>query len=165
MPGGGVEPPRGCPRRILSPLRLPVPPSRLKLQIPCRQPLVSALQGRSFRSGVMRRSAQTQYRIAALWSPIVPGGQGVSRITGYALSKNTVQDESSELQIPRLPSPGFPLELGGVGVLHAPFPYRKARTRTCPVHRGRKSGYAPVVQTWPEAVVNHPATMAQYSGI
>src|SRR5580704_9448909 len=29
VPGGGVEPPRGCPRRILSPLRLPVPPSRL----------------------------------------------------------------------------------------------------------------------------------------
>ena len=28
VPGGGVEPPRGCPRRILSPLRLPVPPSR-----------------------------------------------------------------------------------------------------------------------------------------
>jgi hypothetical protein len=31
VPGGGVEPPRGCPRRILSPLRLPVPPSRLWL--------------------------------------------------------------------------------------------------------------------------------------
>ena len=29
VPGGGVEPQRGCPRRILSPLRLPVPPSRL----------------------------------------------------------------------------------------------------------------------------------------
>ena len=28
MPGGGVEPPRPCDRRILSPLRLPVPPSR-----------------------------------------------------------------------------------------------------------------------------------------
>jgi hypothetical protein len=26
---GGVQPPRGCSRRILSPLRLPVPPSRL----------------------------------------------------------------------------------------------------------------------------------------
>ena len=29
MPGGGVEPPRPEGRRILSPLRLPVPPSRL----------------------------------------------------------------------------------------------------------------------------------------
>ncbi len=29
VPGGGVEPPRPCGRRILSPLRLPVPPSRL----------------------------------------------------------------------------------------------------------------------------------------
>ena len=29
VPGGGVEPPRSEDRRILSPLRLPVPPSRL----------------------------------------------------------------------------------------------------------------------------------------
>ena len=29
VPGGGVEPPWSCLRRILSPLRLPVPPSRL----------------------------------------------------------------------------------------------------------------------------------------
>jgi hypothetical protein len=31
VPGGGVEPPRAEARRILSPLRLPVPPSRLGL--------------------------------------------------------------------------------------------------------------------------------------
>ena len=30
MPGGGIEPPRAEARRILSPLRLPVPPSRLE---------------------------------------------------------------------------------------------------------------------------------------
>jgi hypothetical protein len=30
VPGGGVEPPRAEARRILSPLRLPVPPSRLE---------------------------------------------------------------------------------------------------------------------------------------
>ena len=29
VPGGGIEPPRAEVRRILSPLRLPVPPSRL----------------------------------------------------------------------------------------------------------------------------------------
>ena len=29
VPGGGIEPPWNCFRRILSPLRLPVPPSRL----------------------------------------------------------------------------------------------------------------------------------------
>ena len=29
VPGGGIEPPRAEARRILSPLRLPVPPSRL----------------------------------------------------------------------------------------------------------------------------------------
>ena len=33
VPGGGVEPPRPEGRRILSPLRLPVPPSRLYLQV------------------------------------------------------------------------------------------------------------------------------------
>ncbi len=47
VPGGGVEPPRGDkPRRILSPLRLPVPPSRpnrkaviqLSLAVPPLQP-------------------------------------------------------------------------------------------------------------------------------
>jgi hypothetical protein len=31
VPGGGVEPPRAEARRILSPLRLPVPPSRLEI--------------------------------------------------------------------------------------------------------------------------------------
>ncbi|SPE44197.1 hypothetical protein SBA7_300040 [Candidatus Sulfotelmatobacter sp. SbA7] len=30
VPGGGLEPPRTEVRRILSPLRLPVPPSRLR---------------------------------------------------------------------------------------------------------------------------------------
>jgi hypothetical protein len=30
VPGGGIEPPRAEARRILSPLRLPVPPSRLE---------------------------------------------------------------------------------------------------------------------------------------
>jgi hypothetical protein len=34
VPGGGVEPPRAEARRILSPLRLPVPPSRHCLQVP-----------------------------------------------------------------------------------------------------------------------------------
>src|ERR1700689_1202918 len=33
VPGGGVEPPRPEGRRILSPLRLPVPPSRLGGQV------------------------------------------------------------------------------------------------------------------------------------
>jgi hypothetical protein len=33
VPGGGVEPPRTEVRRILSPLRLPVPPSRLYFQV------------------------------------------------------------------------------------------------------------------------------------
>src|SRR5260370_25362503 len=33
VPGGGVEPPRPEGRRILSPLRLPVPPSRLRMEV------------------------------------------------------------------------------------------------------------------------------------
>jgi hypothetical protein len=33
VPGGGVEPPRPEGRRILSPLRLPVPPSRLFVEV------------------------------------------------------------------------------------------------------------------------------------
>ncbi len=33
VPGGGVEPPRPEGRRILSPLRLPVPPSRQVWQV------------------------------------------------------------------------------------------------------------------------------------
>jgi hypothetical protein len=33
VPGGGVEPPRPEGRRILSPLRLPVPPSRLRWRL------------------------------------------------------------------------------------------------------------------------------------
>ena len=51
------------------------------------------------------------------------------------------------LQIPPLRSPGFPVELRGVGALHAPFPNRKAHTRLCLVERGRKSEYAPVGMT------------------
>jgi hypothetical protein len=33
VPGGGIEPPRAEARRILSPLRLPVPPSRLFVEV------------------------------------------------------------------------------------------------------------------------------------
>jgi hypothetical protein len=50
-------------------------------------------------------------------------------------------------QVPPLRSPGFPVELGGVGAPHAPFPNRKAHTRPRPVQRDRKSGYAPVGMT------------------
>jgi hypothetical protein len=52
-----------------------------------------------------------------------------------------------EQQVPPLRSPGFPVELGGVDLFHAPLPYRKAHTLACPLQRGRKSGYAPVGMT------------------
>jgi hypothetical protein len=51
------------------------------------------------------------------------------------------------LQIPPLRSPGFPVDLGGVGALHAPFPYGKTHTPPCPVRCSRKSGYAAVGRT------------------
>jgi hypothetical protein len=52
-----------------------------------------------------------------------------------------------KLQIPPLRSPGFPVEVGGVGELHAAFP-AESRTRGCwGVPRSRKSGYAPVGMT------------------
>jgi hypothetical protein len=53
----------------------------------------------------------------------------------------------TEQQVPPLRSPGFPVELGGVDALHAPFPYRKAHTRRFPAQRGRKPRFAPVGMT------------------
>ncbi len=38
VPGGGLEPPQCCHRRILSPLRLPIPPSRLLALTPDPSP-------------------------------------------------------------------------------------------------------------------------------
>jgi hypothetical protein len=60
VPGGGVEPPRGCPRRILSPLRLPVPPSR---------PCIDISSGQSSRvkrhtSRTLAHNGQSQSRTA-----------------------------------------------------------------------------------------------------
>ena len=52
-----------------------------------------------------------------------------------------------ELQIPPLRSPGFPVGLGGVVAVHAPFFTEEPHTRPCPVTRGRKSGYASVGMT------------------
>src|SRR5450631_2770711 len=40
------------------------------------------------------------------------------------------QEWSAEPQIPRLRSPGFPVEIGGVGELHAPFLTRKGAHAT-----------------------------------
>jgi hypothetical protein len=42
------------------------------------------------------------------------------------------QEWSAEPQIPRLRSPGFPVELDGVDEPHPPFHQRKAHTRPCP---------------------------------
>ncbi len=71
VPGGGVEPPRGCPRRILSPLRLPVPPSRLNSQLP--------------------RSAQSQYRIGAAANERCAGSVDLQRQTGHRVRSAVFQ--------------------------------------------------------------------------
>src|ERR1022692_2147490 len=66
VPGGGVEPPRGDkPRRILSPLRLPVPPSRPNRKIvaklslaashlPSSRPILDVVQHKPFFIGGYR---------------------------------------------------------------------------------------------------------------
>src|ERR1700678_4004016 len=60
--------------------------------------------------------------------------------------KNTGRPRGAP-QIPPLRYPGFPVELDGVGALRAPF-FTEGRTKwSCPVQRGRKSGYAPVGMT------------------
>jgi hypothetical protein len=54
--------------------------------------------------------------------------------TTVGMTKGTValpfrfDDVDDEQQVPPLRSPGFPVELGGVDALHAPFPYGKAHT-------------------------------------
>jgi hypothetical protein len=60
VPGGGVEPPRAEARRILSPLRLPVPPSRLRGNR-------SNLQSRLTMS-VLSSARFSSILIAVLWS-------------------------------------------------------------------------------------------------
>jgi hypothetical protein len=50
------------------------------------------------------------------------------------------QEWPAEPQIPRLRSPGFPVEIGGVGELHAPFLTRKAHTQPCPAQRAGNPG-------------------------
>ena len=57
VPGGGVEPPRGCPRRILSPLRLPVPPSR---------PCLLHLEAGGFARSLFSDSKST----LSIWNPV-----------------------------------------------------------------------------------------------
>jgi hypothetical protein len=52
-----------------------------------------------------------------------------------------------KLQIPPLRYPGFPVKLGGVVALHAPFFTEGRTTWPRPVLRGRKSGYATVGMT------------------
>jgi hypothetical protein len=65
----------------------------------------------------------------------------------YITVEKHFHERSAELQIPPLRYPGFPVELGGADGLHAPFPYRKAHTRSFLALRGRKSGYASVGMT------------------
>src|SRR5579871_3350874 len=76
VPGGGVEPPRGCPRRILSPLRLPVPPSRRRNK-PLHLQVSHIVVGQSsFRSSIAGQSHAAPR--TPLESPYLAGRIGVS---------------------------------------------------------------------------------------
>ncbi len=64
VPGGGVEPPRAEARRILSPLRLPVPPSR-----PCT---ARAIGRTAYRSPAIHRNSRRSFGVNP--GGIVPQG-------------------------------------------------------------------------------------------
>ena len=80
VPGGGVEPPRGCPRRILSPLRLPVPPSRRCFrgavgraeEVLCC-PLARCVHARTI---AVSRAARPQYCTVTRAAPVPADGFG-----------------------------------------------------------------------------------------
>jgi len=73
------------------------------------------------------------------------GGRLAPAPFDLVLSKNSCEIEKQ--QVPPLRYPRFPVKASGVGELHAPFFNGKAHTRSCPVQRGRKSGFAPVGRT------------------
>jgi hypothetical protein len=78
----------------------------------------------------------------------------------YSVEKH-FQERFAELQIPPLRYPGFPVEIGGVGALHAPFLRRKAHTLHCLVMGGRKSGFALVGMTKVRATPPRTAVAGQ----
>jgi hypothetical protein len=65
----------------------------------------------------------------------------------YAPVEKHFHERIAELQIPPLRYPGFPVKLGGVVALHAPFFTEGRMQWPRPVLRGRKSGYATVGMT------------------
>jgi hypothetical protein len=75
VPGGGIEPPRAEARRILSPLRLPVPPSR-------RLPLKTRVRRSYFTLGVT-------YWIEAFCSVAVSVAVGLSSTALVSHSDST----------------------------------------------------------------------------
>ena len=81
----------------------------------------------------------------------------------YRSVEKHFQEGSAELQIPRLRSPGFPVEVGGFLELHAPFlTERRTRCRVrCrvtgnPGRDDKGEGYASMESgCWTEGVVHH----------
>src|SRR6266576_6707689 len=118
VPGGGVEPPRPEGRRILSPLRLPVPPSRhLLLLATSREddspsPTLGVLASR-------RQSVQCQYRIGIALSPIGDGKRisaQVYRVICEVELTRRLPEESAQLKsgIPSLHPSFFDWSSAGV---------------------------------------------------
>src|ERR1700733_1495195 len=65
----------------------------------------------------------------------------------FAQDDDSVGEPEEKQQVPPLRSPGFPVEVGGVGELHAAFPAESRTRGRWELPRSRKSGYAPVGMT------------------
>ncbi len=75
-------------------------------------------------------------------SGLQPGHQAANGVAFRACVRTRSFGEPSGAHCRSLGCPGFPVRLGGVGELHAPFLTERRHTRSCPAQRGRKSGYA-----------------------
>ena len=104
VPGGGVEPPRGCPRRILSPLRLPVPPSRLIDPGLIRNPVrfSKALQLKSLTSSYRVSSGLVQYRTGITLLPIAYRLQKLASVKPSQGPEPCCSTNAARITIPRL---------------------------------------------------------------
>ena len=93
VPGGEVESPRYCYRRILSPLRLPVPPSRPGMRGALLQRVAHWRQRRHYPGNPRRRPERRAIRFSG---PRKPDRQLITRVIDPPIGSNLT---------PRLPQP------------------------------------------------------------
>ena len=97
VPGGGIEPPRAEARRILSPLRLPVPPSRLRIGSACDSQINSRDQVLSSASIVLASLFQGWYRYDDLALPLRDPGTSRENVLRLTSTRARVQTVRSQL--------------------------------------------------------------------